>query len=60
MFADFKVVGLDPFLGVLNGLRQPRMFEHLPVLHAQFVHESHDAVRGEKAHQIIFQRDVKS
>ena len=59
VFADLKIMRLHPFLRVLDGHGQPRVFEHLAFLHPQLVHDPHDPVGGEQAHQIVLERNVK-
>ena len=56
VLADVVVVGLDLLLGPLDRPGEHAVLDLLPLLHAQRLHELGDALGGEDAHQVVFQR----
>ena len=56
---DAEVVLLDFLLGILDGLADHAVLQHLALLETHAVHDGSDAVAGEEAHQVVFQRDVE-
>ncbi len=57
-FAPSVVALFDAFLGGLDRLVEPRVFERFALLHAEaFHHRGHAVGRGEVAHEVILERD---
>ena len=57
VLADLEVVGLHPLLGRLDGPGDPGVFDGLPLLHPQLLHDLADPLLGEEAEQVVFQRE---
>ena len=59
LLADIEVATFHFALGIFDGLGHPRMLDGLAFLHAEFLHEAGDPVRGKNTHEVIFQRQVE-
>ena len=55
VLADVEIARLDLLLRVLDGIRDDLVLDGLVFLHAEFVHDLRDAVRGEEAQEIVLE-----
>ena len=60
VLADVEVARLNFFLRVLNRPRDKRVLNRFVFFHAELVHDFGNGFGGEQAHQVIFERNVKS
>jgi hypothetical protein len=60
LLADVEVAPLDLALRLLDGIGHHAVLDGLALLHAQGLHEVLHAVRGEDAHQAVFQGQVEA
>src|SRR5690606_7909007 len=60
LLAHFEVLGLDPLLRVLDGPRHLLVLDRLVVVPSEAAHETRNALRAEKPHQVVFQRNVEA
>jgi len=54
-----KLRSSDFALRVLDAARDQRMLDRLVIGHAHAIHQVLDAIAGEDAHQVVFERQVK-
>ncbi len=59
VLADVEVALLDLALRVLDAARDQRVLDGLVVGHAHAIHQVLDAIAGEDAHQVVFERQVE-
>ncbi|MNJ12528.1 hypothetical protein D3C77_67210 [compost metagenome] len=60
LFTNVEVATFDLALGFLDGVGDHAVLDGLAGLHAQGLHEVLHPVRGEDAHQAVFQRQVET
>ena len=60
VFADLEVAGFHLFLGSFDLARDQLALDGNAFLHPQRLHDSRDAIAGEDAHEIVFQREIEA
>ncbi|OPZ61410.1 MAG: hypothetical protein BWY88_00243 [Synergistetes bacterium ADurb.Bin520] len=58
--ADVEVHLLHLFLGIGNGLGEHGVLDGFALFHAQLLHDALDALRAEKAQEVVFQGEVEA
>src|ERR1051325_7138112 len=60
VLAGLEVAALDLLLRALDRARDHAVLDRHAFLHAQALHDAHDPVAAENAHQIVFEREIKT
>ncbi len=60
LFANVEVAAFDLALRLFDGIGNHAMLDRLALLHPECFHKVLHPVRGEDAHQVIFQREVET
>ena len=60
MFADFEIAGFHLFLRSFDLPGNELALDRNPFLHPKRLHDPRDAVTGEDAHEVVFQRKIKT
>ena len=60
MFARFEVASFDLLLRALDRARHHARFDRHTFFHAEALHQAGDTIGSEDAHQIVFERKIKT